>query len=448
MALSNQDFLRSVIEGLEETIGPRKQRANANGAKPKEAEFESEAPPSPISDQPIAESNEGVALADFHAYMPQHTYIFAPTREMWAAGSVNARIAPIPVTDGGKSKLLPPSAWLDCNQPVEQMTWAPGLPMLIRDKLISEGGWIERPPTIELGDGSQADPWIEHVRRVYPNDADHIIKYLAQRVQRPQDKINHVLVLGGNQGIGKDTLLEPVRRAVGAWNFCEVSPAQMMGRFTGFLKSVILRVSEARDLGDTDRYSFYDHLKAFAAAPPDTLRVDEKYVREHHVLNCVGVVLTSNYKTGGIYLPADDRRHYVAWSELSKENFETEYWTQLWGWYDHDGDRHVAAYLAKLDLSDFDAKAPPPKTEAFWAIVDSNRAPEDAELADVLDAMGNPSATTLSEIIKNTDNAGLQEWLADRKSRRLIPHRLEQCGYVQARNDATKDGLWVINRKR
>ncbi len=35
---------------------------------------------------------EGVSLDDFHAYMPQHTYIFVPTREMWAAGSVNARV--------------------------------------------------------------------------------------------------------------------------------------------------------------------------------------------------------------------------------------------------------------------------------------------------------------------------------------------------------------------
>jgi hypothetical protein len=49
---------------------------------------------------------------------------------------------------------------------------------------------------------------------------------------------------------------------------------------------------------------------------------------------------------------------------------------------------HVAAYLAALDLAPFDAKAPPPKTAAFWAIVDAHRAPEDAELADVLDSIG------------------------------------------------------------
>jgi hypothetical protein len=31
-----------------------------------------------------------------------------------------------------------------------------------------------------------------------------------------------------------------------------VSPQQILGRFNGFVKSVILRVSEARDLGDID----------------------------------------------------------------------------------------------------------------------------------------------------------------------------------------------------
>jgi hypothetical protein len=51
----------------------------------------------------------------------------------------------------------------------------------------------------------------------------------------------------------------------------------------------------------------------------------------------------------------------------------------------------VAAYLASLDISGFNPKAPPPKTPAFWAIV-ANRAPEDAELADVLDGLGNPNA--------------------------------------------------------
>jgi hypothetical protein len=126
-------------------------------------------------------------------------------------------------------------------------------------------------------------------------------------VQRPQEKINHALVLGGNQGVGKDTLLEPVKHAIGPWNFHEVSPQNLLGNFNGFLKSVILRVSEAHDLGDVDRFKFYDHSKTITAAPPDVLRVNEKNLREHYVPNITGVIITTNHKTDGIFLPADDR---------------------------------------------------------------------------------------------------------------------------------------------
>jgi Family of unknown function (DUF5906) len=188
--------------------------------------------------------------------------------------------------------------------------------------------------------------------------------------------------MGGAQGIGKDTILEPIKDAVGPWNFHEVSPAQLLGRFTGFAKSVVLRVNEARDLGDAERvnrFTFYDHTKIYTAAPPDVLRVDEKHLREYYVFNCLGFIITTNHKTDGIYLPPDDRRHYVAWSDHTRDEFAKEYWNQLWGWYDEGGRQHVAAYLAELDISSFDPKAPPPKTQAFWDIVEAGSAPEEPQ---------------------------------------------------------------------
>ena len=221
----------------------------------------------------------------------------------------------------------------------------------------------------------------------------------------------------------------------------------MLGRFNGFAKAVILRISEARDLGDVDRYSFYDHLKAYTAAPPDVLRCDEKHLREYAVPNVCGVVITTNHKSDGIYLPADDRRHYVAWSDLTKEDFPPGYWSQLYGWYQDGGHRHVAAYLASLNLYDFDPKAPPPKTPAFWDIVDANRAPEDAELADVLDKLQTPPALTISELAELAAST-FGDWLRDRRNSRQIPHRLEAAGYVPVRNEAAKSGLWVVGGKR
>jgi hypothetical protein len=395
-----------------------------------------------------------VTLKDFYAYMPMHQYIFIPSRELWPAASVNARVLPPP---GGGGKRFKASRWLDKRRAVDQMTWAPGESMLIRDRLVSGGGWIERigsscfnlylPPQLPHGDAQQSGRWLEHVRRLYPDEADHIVTWLAHRVQRPGEKINHALVLGGRQGIGKDSILEPVKQAVGAWNFSEVSPAQLCGRFNAFLKSVILRVSEARDMGELNRYGFYEHMKTYTAAPPDVLRCDEKHIREYAVMNVCGVIITTNHKTDGIYLPADDRRHFVAWSELTKEDFTESYWRGLWSWYRAGGIEHVAAYLATLDLSRFDPKAPPDKTPAFWDIADANRPPEDAELADVLDQLGRPDAVTLTLLAESVVGP-FRDWLLDRRNRRQIPHRLEAAGYTQVRNEAAKDRLWKVGDKR
>jgi hypothetical protein len=411
----------------------------------------------------------GVTIDDFVAYLPQHVYIFTPCREVWIGASVNARLPRMPVLtkagqpkrdSNGKPVTIAATTWLDRYRSVEQMTWCPGFPMLIKDRLVVDGGWIERPdvtcfnhyrpPRIALGDAAKAGPWLEHMHKIYPDDANHIITWLAHRVQRPQEKINHALVLGGAQGIGKDTLLEPVKHAVGPWNFRDVTPVNLLGRFNSFAKAVILRVSEARDLGDTERvnrFTFYDHTKVYTAAPPDVLRVDEKYLREYYVFNVLGFLITTNHKTDGIYLPADDRRHYVAWSNLTKEEFTPEYWNRIWDWYYADGFEHVAAYLSELDLHNFDPKAPPPQTPAWWDIVNANNAPEDAELADAIDALGNPEALTPKQLIAAASGA-FAEWLSERKSRRALPHRLERCGYVAVKNPEAKEGYWLIQNTR
>jgi hypothetical protein len=134
---------------------------------------------------------QGVRLEDFYAYMPKHHYIYTPGGDAWPASSVNSRIPPVllvdadgrPVLDANdKQKLIPANQWLDQHRPVEQMTWLPGAPKIIRDKLIDQGGWIQkpgvsilnlyRPPTLKLGDPNKADRWLDHVRKVYPDDAD------------------------------------------------------------------------------------------------------------------------------------------------------------------------------------------------------------------------------------------------------------------------------------
>ena len=79
------------------------------------------------------------------------------------------------------------------------------------------------------------------------------------------------------------------------------------------------------------------------------------------MFNVLGSIITTNHKTDGLYLPPDDRRHYVAWSNHTKEDFAQTYWDELWNWYEAGGFEHVAAYLTELDISSFNPKAPPPE---------------------------------------------------------------------------------------
>ena len=145
-------------------------------------------------DAPL-QPGEGVKLQDFVAFMQSNIYIFRPSGDYWPANRVDARVRAVPLfsingnpiidQDTKKQIVSKASNWLAKHAPVEQMTWAPGWPQLIRDKLINNGGWIDRkgvtifnlyrPPTLVHGDASKAGPWIDHVKKIYPDEADHII---------------------------------------------------------------------------------------------------------------------------------------------------------------------------------------------------------------------------------------------------------------------------------
>jgi hypothetical protein len=369
----------------------------------------------------------------------------------------------------GKVVMISASEWLEQNQSVEAMTWLPGEPEFIHNKLAVEGGWVSklgtttvntyRPPPVELGDATKAQRWVDHWYALYPKEADHQIAWLAHRVQRPEVKINHALVLGGAPGIGKDTLLAGVRMAVGEWNYRDITLTHLVSKNNDFLKAVIMRLNEARDVGEQgafDRYRLYDHMKDMLATPPETIRVNVKYVPEFYIFNRVGVVVTTNYRDA-LYLPADDRRHHVGFSERLTAEYPPQFWTSFWTWYKQDdGFKHVAAYLYQYDLSHFDPHAPPPKTPAFWYMVGADRSEGFSELMNAITDLGEPvpgdpkapntppEALTITQLVQKAP--GL-DWLQDLRTRRTVRKRLEDCGYVAVNSDAT-DGLWIIKKKR
>jgi hypothetical protein len=386
---------------------------------------------------------------------------------MWPNASVDDRLPRMPLLDAsgnpvknasGKVVMIKATERLAKERSIESLTWDPGKPEFIPGYVVVDGGYIEKPgattynfyrppPDIQLGDPTQATRWIEHWRAIYPSDTDHIIAWLAHRVQHPGIKINHALVLGGEPKIGKDTLLEALVYTLGTWNVKNIKLNHLISRNNEFLKALIVRLSEVRDVGEhgaADLYRLNDHMKDMLATPPDTIRVNEKYINEYYILNRTGMIITTNYRDA-LKLPAGDRRTYVAFSERRGEEFSAKYWNKFWAWYEAGGFAHVAALLYQHNLSGFDPKAEPPKTPAFHYMVTASRGAGYNELADAIDALGNPQALTINELMAKAPSL---EWLRDMSKRAAMGHRFTDCHYVGVDNPEAKDGLWKIDNRR
>jgi Family of unknown function (DUF5906) len=365
------------------------------------------------------------------------------------------------------------------------MTWLPGADEVIYDKVAFDCGWMPKkdtaiynlymPPNDISGEAAKAGPWIEHVRKLFPDEAEHIFGWCSHRIQRPGIKPNFGILLIGPPKIGKDTILIPLREGVGSWNYKDITLNQMTsGPFNDYLCAVVLRINEARDSGDAgkgriDRYALHDHLKPMLASPPETFRINRKHVQEFAGFNVVGVIITSNHQDA-LYLPEDDRRLLVANSPCKSDEFSAAFFDNFYRWYyDEGGVGHAIAFFKQYDLTQFNAYAAPPKTAGFWNIVAVDQGAEHGELLDAIDSLGReardkaardrnetvkedapferPEALTVGDLAIKAPSA---EWLTDRRQSRALPHRLRRCGYERVPNPNAEQnsGMWRVNGKR
>lgn len=418
-------------------------------------------------------------LGDFQAYMPRVSFIYMPNSEFWSSDGINGVVSSIglfdldgkAVTSGGKPITLPASEWLKRNRPVAQVTWAPGEGVVIEGRLMNEGGWIEQPnvrifnqylpPKVHLGNASAARRWVDLVHELYPDIAELFIQCCAQRRQRPQEKINFMILLIGGQRIGKDTILDPVRHAVGPWNCKVISPNNLTDTFNPWKKSVILNINEAHDdegsggFNTVNRRQVYESLKPLSAAPPDTLYVNEKNRQQYYVPNVLFPVITSNYPLGAIYLPKDDQRALVGFSPKVEGWKGQDYFPEFYRWLTAGGGYgDVAAYLAELDVSAVNFKAPPPKTEAWRTIVNASLAAASGELGDMLELMQWPDVIT-PELVRIIHSAKGEQYgdLASlfnspAKTAKILPYRFNDLGYFNVSNVDRSDGRWMMDGMR
>jgi hypothetical protein len=207
------------------------------------------------------------------------------------------------------------------------------------------------------------------------------------------------------------------------------------------------------------RFSFYDSIKDWCAAPPDMLTIADKNVKEYPIWNAVFPIFTTNHLTDGLYIPPQDRRIDYVWSPRRQSDFTDTFWRDYWDRVLKRGEAdHIAAFLQVRDLRKFNPGEPPVKTAAWHEAVNVNRNPADADLIDLLDHMGDDWASFIGDITDRAPAVTLEQLrrhpkvtqtlrtlFGDKGKARTAIHRLATARYGSFNNPDRADGLWRIN---
>lgn len=398
-----------------------------------------------------------VPLGHFVFYGPGNNYIYRPTASYWIAPAVDSAVSPI----NEEGKIIKASEWLRINQLVTSMTSDPSIEEdYLKGHDCRNGEIIEttgaalfntyRRPTIELGDARCAEPFVQHVRRIFnkPGDADQFLNYMAHRVQKPWEKPRFALLIAGGQGVGKDTAVEFCCPAIGVWNVANIDPSAFESSFNEFAASTLVRISEAANLHEMSKWAFNERTKVLIAGSPDVCEINPKYGQKYSVRMYCGVIITSNHLASGIYIPPDDRRYDVieaatmAEMELSEESARRAYFSDLWEWFLAGGASHVAAYLHERDLSGFSASNGQRKTDAHKVVVAGGMT-ADYWLDDILEDLGRPDFVRDDWIIAKAVIDGAKE----KDIRAKLQNSIGRMDYAMYRNPANSKGRWRINEK-
>lgn len=265
------------------------------------------------------------------------------------------------------------------------VTYAPGDgTLLAREGEVFGNKWVDGRVRGKKGD---IRPWMAHFESLVPNplERNHMLNYMAYKVQHPEHKINHAMLIAGPPGVGKDTLMAPFFHAVcGPYlrNFFVADSKMFESQFGYGYESEILVINELRPDQSKDKRALENTLKPVIAAPPEYLTVNRKGVHPYQAINRLSVIAFSNFRDA-IALPSDDRRWFVVWCE-GKHMSDAD-GAAMWAWYRDGGFDAIAHYLWERDVSAFNPGARPPMTEAKQLMIVQSRSGGEEYLIELIE---------------------------------------------------------------
>jgi hypothetical protein len=358
----------------------------------------------------------------------------------------------------------PSAASLFLRQPdrveVFDITYAPGDPVLVPSKdpgMPSFNRWRATAIPAEPVGRDSVQRWLDHLTFVLGSDQerDRFLRWSAFVAQHPKVKPNwHFLVLS-EAGVGKDTMTAPLKLAVGTDNHVDIASDDLAEPFNGYWVENKLVIVGEFTKSKRDANEVANRLKRLLAAPPDTLIVNQKNLRQYEIPNRTAVVMFSN-NPNPLYLERGSRRVHVV-NRLKQKRRDDAYYLDMVRWLDNGGAASCAAYLLTLPLTDAEIaefKGVAPVTSDKLDLEEQNVDPGKAALEDLIrDAREGFTADTPGVLVASAEELSgfielrpgfknraptarvVSAWLMampDVQRIKIDPKHPNQCGVVTA----------------
>jgi hypothetical protein len=204
----------------------------------------------------------------------------------------------------------------------------------------------------------------DHLIKLFGEDAEMIINYLAHNVQFPGLKIRWGLLLKGQQGDGKTTISKVMGWVMGTNTVRVVSNEALSSAFNGWaFGACLLALEEVRLVGHS-RHDVLNKLKPIVSN--DVIEIVRKGKDGYEVPNVSNIIAMTNYEDA---LPVDqeDRRWGVAFTKFKSRaevvaEMPEAYFDKLYANIEADPGS-IRAWLLSIDLSGFNRHVAPAMTK-------------------------------------------------------------------------------------
>jgi len=197
-------------------------------------------------------------------------------------------------------------------------------------------------------------------------DLEYFIKFIAQMIQKPNEKIPVAFIFKGKQGTGKSMFINAIGNLLGQEHYISSSnPKDFFGDYAeGFYHKLLVNMNECEG---KDTFDFEGKIKSFISE--DRITINPKNVRPTEINNLARVIISTNKANPiPIDVKTGDRRYVVYQSTdfFLDKKYGSIFWQKLLTHFKRP--EFIAClydYLNGLDISKVDWRSERPITDAY-----------------------------------------------------------------------------------